>query len=124
MKYVCKKALPSLRLSNTEYDPRLQSQGSINVGVYTCPVCSNDIRFKTTDFQRHLGGANSNLGEALSQAITEYRQLDQQKWESFLDFSCATCNLHVRIIYEPFEFAMGAYSFTVTDVVECNEVET
>ena len=109
------------RLSRTAFNPgQAFMDHGFQFGIYTCPHCSEAVRITTRDLQDAMGSSSSNLSEVDASQFSKKRPLDSAKWESFLDFYCPGCSSPVRIVYEPWEFAMGSYGFTVTLVVEAD----
>ena len=109
------------RFTNDHFDPRLEFEGAISVGIYTCPGCRTELHFNTSDFQRHLFSDHSNLPTEIQRFLAEHRPLSASKGECFLDFQCQGCARSVRVIFEPWEFRMGNYGFDVMSVVEIEE---
>lgn len=106
------------KLTNTEYDPRKKYQGEINIGIYKCTKCEREITLSTSDFQKHFKNNHSNLSDLENELIENEYKIDSAEWESFIDFKCPGCNIAVKIIYEPVEFAMGSYMFITKKVIE------
>src|ERR1041385_6266038 len=91
----------------------------IHIGFYTCPHCNSSLKFDTSDFERHYGKKESNLEQGVQEAFDAFRPLEQDHWESFVDFYCSGCSEPVRIIYGPGEgYAMGAYTHRLVAIVE------
>ncbi|MBI4475453.1 MAG: hypothetical protein HY646_22505 [Acidobacteria bacterium] len=109
---------PEARLDRVEFDPRAELQGRIEIGVYTCSHCREQVGFKTTDFLRRFRKPRSNLDGSDQAVFNAFRPPHPAREESFLDFYCAGCGRAVRVIYEGWEFAMGSYAFIVTSIVE------
>ena len=111
---------PGERLDRVEFDPREELRDSvILLGTYRCPACGAAVEFRTGDFRDGMSPDRpSKLDGAEAAAFDAFRPLDSARWESRLDFHCPGCRSPVRLIYEPWEFAMGSYAFTVTGVVE------
>lgn len=106
------------RLTNVHFDPRLEFQASISVGIYACPGCHTKAQFTTADFQRHLFLDHSSLPERIERCMSQHRPRDFAKGECFLDFCCKGCGLAVRIVFEPWAFRIGDYGFDARSVVE------
>jgi hypothetical protein len=109
------------RFTNDHFDPRLEFEGAISVGIYTCPHCKTQLHFNTSDFQRHLFSDRSDLPAAVQRYLSQHRPLSAAKGECFLDFQCQGCARAVRVIFEPWEFRMANYGFDVKSVVEVEE---
>lgn len=106
------------RMDGVSFDPRREFDGALSVGTYTCARCSKSVRFTTRDFQRKFRSPSSGLKAEDRETIGRFRPLDASKWESFLDFYCPGRRRPVRVVFVPFEFAMGCYRFEATDIVE------
>lgn len=114
---VCVQA--SKRMDQLEFDPRIEySAHAIHIGHYACPMCNAVVEFNTNHFQKHFAQPYSNLAPEIAALMDQFRPCDLHKYESFIDFYCPTCASPVRLIYEGWEFAMGCYGFTVTDIIE------
>ena len=109
---------PEKRFTNTHFDPRIEFEGQINTSIYKCPKCDTQISFNTNDFQKHAATNFSNLPAKIDSYIYSVRPLDSESWESFLDFSCRGCEMPIRVIFTPWEFAMGCYGFDIASVIE------
>ena len=109
---------PEERLDGIVFDPRIEYEREINVGIYTCPHCDGKVRFTTRDFQRHFQSRSSSFMPEDLASFDQFRPLDKKEGEQFLDFYCPGCRSPVRVIYRSSEFAMGSYYFTVVIVIE------
>lgn len=113
---------PEARLDRVEFDPGAETREHvIHLGHYTCPRCGKVVEFKTADFRHGFRRSDltaSNLPPEVDRAYSAFRPLDSKLGESCLDFPCPGCQSPVRLIFEPWEFAMGAYAFTITAIVE------
>ena len=110
---------PTDRLNRVEFHPGEELENhEIHIGYYRCDRCDESLRLTTQDFQRHFLSKDSNLSAEDQKRFDDYRPLDRQQWEGFLDFYCQGCSGPVRIIFEPWEFRMSSYAFTVRAVVE------
>lgn len=110
-----------LRFTNDHFNPRLEFEGAISVGVYTCPRCKAQLHFNTSDFERHLFSEHSNLPTEVQRYLSERRPLSEAKGECFLDFQCQGYARAVRVIFEPWEFRMASYRFDLKSVVEVDQ---
>ncbi|MBI4375832.1 MAG: hypothetical protein HY549_05210 [Elusimicrobia bacterium] len=109
---------PDERLDNLIFHPKNQSEGSINVGDYTCDACARKVHFTTNDFLKAFGNSKTRLSTQEHEAACRRRPLRKDKGEAFLDFHCPGCRRPVRLVFEPTEFAMGCYYFTVVALLE------
>lgn len=116
---------PSKRLDRLKFDSRAEArEHAIHFGFYTCPHCQERVRFRSANFAHHFYSIQSNLKPADQVEFDKFRSIDYGHYgpESYLDFYCPGCKSPVRIVFEGVEFAMGAYFFVVTDVVEVHTV--
>ncbi len=114
---------PETRMDNVKFDPRKElTEHAIDIGHYTCPHCNAVIEFKTSNFYKHFMSSHSNLSPKNLKYFNEFCG-STSIWEPFLDFECPGCKAPVRIHYEPWEFAMGSYGYTVTEIIEVKNWE-
>ena len=109
---------PQTRINRLLFHPAALYDHVMHIGIYTCPHCGAPLRFNTSDFERHFSSTQSNLEPEVRRAFDEYRPLNVQMWDCFLDFHCHSCGAPARIIYEPFEYRMGSYYYKLTSIVE------
>ncbi len=109
---------PDERLTTAVFDPRLENSGQISKGIYTCGTCGNNIRFCSWDFKKHYGSEISCFDSETEKQFLSFREINQLHQESFLDFECPACRLKIRFIFRVFEFAMAAYYYEVTEILE------
>jgi len=62
--------------------------------------------------------SHSNLKQDIQKLFDQFHGYSESMWEPFLDFECYGCASPVRIYYEPWEFAMGCYGYTVVEIIE------
>ena len=109
---------PQTKIDRLLFHPAALYDHEMHIGIYTCSHCGEKLQFKTTDFERHFASQHSNLAPEIKRDFDEFRPLNVQMWECFLDFNCYSCGAPARIIYEPIEYRMGCYYYKVSSIVE------
>ena len=110
------------RIDRTRFHPGEEGpERRFHFGWFVCSHCGHPLRFKASDFQRHMFRGTSALPPELTNAMDEERPLRGDLSEFAVDFECPGCKRPTRLVIEPWEYAMGGYAFTVHAVVEGRE---
>ena len=117
MKLVCVK--PGKRMDGILFNPQREYDHRVNIGTYTCPHCSQKIRFTTRNFDDAFQMPKTVLKKEHAEAFDRFRPIRKKDWERFLDFYCPGCHNPSRIIFqERGEEGMKGYSFEIVSIVE------